>query len=113
MKKVFTSNIQTVPTDHPNSFIGDFMKQPELFSDSVKIKYSKHLKGKKREEEKCDNEYVTVTILVSGRFSVHFPETNETVVLEKEGDFLVYQKEVLHTWEALEDSVTMCVRYKS
>ena len=85
---------------------------PELKSDCVEVKWSHHPKGDKKIEPKADKECFSVTILVRGRFKQIFPTEKKEIIQEKEGDVVYFAPGVMHSWEALEDSLMITIRTK-
>ena len=56
-------------------------------------------------------ERTALLVLISGCFHMEFPE--RTVVLDKQGDYVVWPRGVDHSWYAAEDSVVLTVRWPS
>ena len=52
-----------------------------------------------------DEYRTTIVLLVRGRFRVELPE--KSVLLENEGDYLMWAAGTDHTWRAEEESVVM------
>ena len=50
-------------------------------------------------------------MLVKGKMEIYFKD--EIVKLEKEGDFVIFDKGVDHSWKVLEDSTILSVRWPS
>lgn len=110
MKKIFTGNTTSAGKSNSDWIIGDKMKKyPELFSKSTFIKWSKHKKGEERTEFIENKKLSTVTILVKGKIQHFFK--NKTTLLEKEGDFVFYEKGVSHRWKTLKDSFIITIQF--
>ena len=110
-QKIFSGNAKGIGEDHGQWIIGDFMKeQPELISNCVEVKWSKHKKGERKPEAQVDKKRFTVTILVYGRFKQIFPNDDTEIIQENEGDLVYFAPEIKHKWEALEDSLMVTIR---
>lgn len=93
--------------------VGNFIP-PETgirHSKDVEIKWGDHQKGQARLEWVTSEARTTICILISGRFEVDFRD--RTLSLEKPGDYVMWGQGVDHRWRALEDSVTITVRWPS
>ena len=85
-----------------------------FFSSAFEIKWADLKKGTKKSGDPiAERSRQTLTILVSGKFKVHFPEIAQTVVLEKQGDYVFFEPCVLHTWEAIEDNLHLTLRWSA
>ena len=68
--------------------------------------------SKKDGEPTAEEEDKTITILVRGKHRLFFPDTNEEFILSKEGDYVFWEPGIRHTWEALDDNLTITFRWK-
>ncbi|WP_406463880.1 signal peptidase I [Streptomyces sp. NBC_01622] len=80
-------------------------------TDAVEVKWGIHPRGDERLEWVRGDERTALLVLVSGRFRVEFPE--RSVLLEKQGDYVVWGPGVDHSWFAEEESVLVTVRWPS
>lgn len=78
---------------------------------AVEVKWGIHPRGDERLEWVKGEQRTALLVLVSGRFRVDFPE--RSVVLEKQGDYVVWGRGVDHSWYAEEESVVLTVRWPS
>lgn len=78
---------------------------------AVEIKWGIHPRGDERLEWVRGEQRTALLVLISGRFRVDFPE--RSVVLEKQGDYVVWGRGVDHSWCAEEESVVLTVRWPS
>jgi len=110
MKKVFTGNTSSVGKFNNEWIIGDKMKKyPELFSKSTFIKWSKHKKGEERKEFIENKNLSTLVVLIKGKVQHLFKD--KATLLEKEGDFVFYEKGVSHRWKMLKDSFIVTIQF--
>ncbi len=84
---------------------------PYFQNQNFGLKWSKVKKGEKKGISTGNRLSKTIGILVYGKFSVTFPESHETMILEKEGDYVYLPENTKHTYEFLEDSLMMSVRW--
>jgi hypothetical protein len=78
---------------------------------AVEVKWGVHPRGDERLEWVRGDERTALLLLVSGRFRVDFPERR--VLLEQQGDYVVWGPGVDHSWFAEEESVVVTVRWPS
>ncbi|WP_424642022.1 signal peptidase I [Embleya sp. AB8] len=80
-------------------------------SEAVEIKWGVHPRGDERREWVRGEERTTFLLLVSGRFRIELP--GRSVLLEQQGDYVVWGRGVDHSWFAEEESVVVAVRWPS
>ncbi|MBV9523851.1 MAG: signal peptidase I [Alphaproteobacteria bacterium] len=96
-------------------FIGHFL-DPSLelrHSAEVEVKWGIHEAGATKSTVGANATATTLSILVSGRFQLDFPELGTSVPLERPGDYALWSAGPHHRWIALEDSVILTVRWPS
>jgi quercetin dioxygenase-like cupin family protein len=93
--------------------VGHFINEADDIraTKDVEIKWGTHPAGEERAEWSTDEYRTTVILLVRGRFSLNL--SVESVVLEREGDYVMWGPGVDHSWRAEEDSVVVTVRWPS
>ncbi|GHH75129.1 hypothetical protein GCM10018793_17700 [Streptomyces sulfonofaciens] len=80
-------------------------------SEDVEVKWSVHPRGDRRAQWVRGEARTAFLVLVSGRFRVELP--GRSVVLERQGDYVVWGRGVDHSWFAEEESVVLTVRWPS
>ncbi|MET7476594.1 signal peptidase I [Streptomyces sp. NPDC005648] len=92
--------------------LGHF-KEPDdpRHSDAVEVKWGVHPRGDERPQWVRGEKRTALLVLISGRFRVEFPE--RSVILERQGDYVVWGPGVDHSWFAEEESVLLTVRWPS
>jgi hypothetical protein len=80
-------------------------------STEVEIKWGRHPRGDRRAEWVRGEARTALLVLISGCFHMEFP--GRTVVLDKQGDYVVWPRGVDHSWFAAEESVVLTVRWPS
>ena len=80
-------------------------------SKDVEVKWGIHPAGEKRAAWTADDQRTTLVFLVSGSFRIDL--TEGSVLLERQGDYVVWGPGIDHTWEANTDSVVVTVRWPS
>lgn len=78
-------------------------------TDDVEIKWSVHAAGDRRAAWTDDEHRTTISFLVSGHFSIHLP--TGVCTMQASGDYVVWGPGVNHSWEAIEDSVVVTIRW--
>lgn len=94
-------------------FFGHFIDPAEgIRSNSdVEVKWGIHSAGDKRAEWTADDQRTTLVIMVHGAFQIDL--TDASVTLSAQGDYVVWGPGIDHTWEALDDSIVITVRWPS
>ena len=98
-------------------FVGQFVPA-ELglrHQSDVELKWGIHLDGEKRSHPWANGNATTISILIHGSLQVvlHVGETRQEAVLRKQGDYIVFGPDVVHSWEALGDTLVLSVRFPS
>lgn len=111
IKGVITGNAVHEADQHRGWFIGGFMtaEDPRCTS-SVEVKWGIHPEGDRRSQWAEPSDTRTLSILISGRFCVLFPEGE--IVLATQGDYVLWLPGVAHSWCAQFPSVIVTVRWK-
>ncbi len=92
--------------------LGHFRPEGEVRrSEDVEIKWGVHPKGDERAQWVRGEKRTALLVLISGRFRMEFP--GRSVVLDRQGDYVVWGVGVDHSWVAEEESVVMTVRWPS
>ena len=93
--------------------IGHFIpKEKGLQCDKdVEVKWGEHTKGDCREKIGISDTSTTLTLLVYGKYEVHFPDFDRHITLSERGDYVIYGPGVGHTWEVFEKSLLITVRW--
>jgi hypothetical protein len=112
-KDVLSGNVVDAGRDTRGWFLGHFMPGADnpLRSESVELKWYTHAKGETRPEWAPGNPVRTLNILMRGRFVLLFPERE--VLLEREGDFVLFGPGVPHSFRCEEESLVLTVRWPS
>ena len=82
----------------------------------VELKWAMHPDGERRRGAAAANGHATtISVLIHGalRATFHLEGTPHVVTLQKEGDYVVFGPDIVHSWEALGDTVVLSVRFPS
>lgn len=80
-------------------------------SEALEIKWGVHPQGEERARWVTGEERTALLVLISGRFRVELP--GRSVLLARQGDYVVWGRGVDHSWSAEEESVVLTVRWPS
>jgi quercetin dioxygenase-like cupin family protein len=80
-------------------------------SEAVEVKWGVHEPGEEREEWAVDEQRTALLVLISGRFRVELRD--RSVLLERQGDYVVWGPGVDHSWRADDASIVLTVRWPS
>jgi hypothetical protein len=97
-------------------FVGRFIDDDAFRqTHDVEVKWGVHPRGDSNGNYAADVVARTVSILIRGRFEITFRrgDATESMILDREGDYVVWLPGVEHTWEAIEDAVILTVRWPS
>lgn len=111
--ELLTGNFNKTASEHRGWVIGNFMdKQSPFCTKNFEVKWGKHKKGESKGTVTQTNAD-SLAILVYGKHAIKFPSLRKEIVLEKEGDYLFFPRGVDHTWETLEDTLMLTIRWPS
>jgi hypothetical protein len=98
-------------------FVGQFVPL-ELglrHQNDVELKWGIHPDGDKRSHPGANGNGTTISILIRGTLHValHIGGEPQMVTLQKEGDYIIFGPDIVHSWEAVGDTVIVSVRFPS
>jgi hypothetical protein len=81
----------------------------------VEVKWGIHPDGEKRPHPWANGHATTISVLIHGtlRVAFHVSGAPQVVMLQKEGDYIVFAPDTLHSWEAIGHTVVLSVRFPS
>jgi hypothetical protein len=97
-------------------FVGHFIDSCALCrTRDVEVKWALHPAGDAKASSGVNKTAKTMSVLIRGRFRLMFDEgdTVQEVLLEREGDYALWDAGVAHSWVTEEDSVILTVRWPS
>jgi hypothetical protein len=80
-------------------------------TDALEIKWGVHPAGQQRADWNTDEPRTTLLLMIRGRFRLDL--SVGTVLLEREGDYVLWGPGIGHSWQAEEDSVVVTIRWPS
>jgi hypothetical protein len=80
-------------------------------SKDVEVKWGIHSQGDKRPGWTAGDQRTTLVFLVGGNFKIDL--TEDSVTLDRQGDYVVWGPGIDHSWEAVTESVVVTVRWPS
>jgi hypothetical protein len=98
-------------------FVGQFVPA-ELglrHQTDVELKWGLHEDGGRRSQPWANGNATTISVLIRGKLRVefHVGATPQVVTLEKEGDYIVFGPDVVHSWEATGETLVLSLRFPS
>jgi len=98
-------------------FIGQFVPA-ELGlrrQTEVELKWGVHPDGERRAQPWASRNGVTISVLIEGslKLTFHTGDSQEEVILRTKGDYVMFGPEVVHSWEAIGDTIVLSVRFPS
>ncbi|HEY9860364.1 MAG TPA: hypothetical protein V6D16_12715 [Candidatus Obscuribacterales bacterium] len=111
--QIIVGNSHTEGKTRRGWFMGYFVTPEDdpRATSAVEVKWGTHTAGDSRQEWGVNHQATTLSILISGRFRLQFPDRE--VVLAQEGDYALWLPGVPHGWLAEESSTVLTVRYPS
>jgi hypothetical protein len=81
----------------------------------VELKWGIHPDGEKRPHPWANQNGTTISVLIEGSLKVtfHVDGLREEVILQTKGDYAIFGPHVVHTWEAIGDTIVLSVRFPS
>ena len=98
-------------------FVGQFVPA-ELglrHQTDVELKWGIHPDGEKRTRPWASQNSKTISVLIEGALKVTFDidGAQREVTLKTKGDYVAFAPEVVHSWEAIGDTIVLTVRFPS
>lgn len=108
-----SGNASEIGAERRGWILGHFIDPAEgvLSSKNVEVKWGVHPAGERRAEWTSDDQRTTLLLMVQGNFRLDLTEAS--VTMAKQGDYVVWGPGIDHSWEAIEDSVVVTVRWPS
>ncbi len=94
-------------------FLGHFAKIPELKNEDVEAQIVEHETGKEKNRPAFNKRGKTLTMVLSGKMDILFPEEKKTINLNKEGDFVIFSEKIIHSWKCTEKAKVLTIRWPS
>jgi len=117
MSRLITGNLTLEEEEHPGRggwVLGQFREPDSPFhATDVEVKWSHHKRGWVKETTAANMHAKTLTILISGKFNIWFPDEGMDVLLEKQGDYCLFPERTFHRSSAPEDALVLTVRWPS
>ena len=112
-RRPVTGNAAEAARNTRGWFLGHFMPGDDnaLRNSDLEVKWFTHAAGETRPEWSPPSEVRTLNILIRGRFVLLFPD--HEVLLEKEGDFVLFGPDIAHSFRCEEESLVLTVRWPS
>lgn len=112
MEKLKTGNLNKEQSliDQRGWLVGSFAKPP-FDSEDFEFKWGVHKRGETKTSPGDDLPTKTLAILVSGSIKLAFPELQDSHTLSNLGDYLMWEKNIEHSLEVLEDSLVLTIRW--
>lgn len=113
LSNIITGNAQLESDQRWGWFVGEFIAPTDdpRSTSAVEVKWGVHAAGDCRSQWAEPSEATTLSILISGRFCVQFPQGE--VVLSSQADYVLWPPGTAHSWRAEEASVVLTVRWPS
>lgn len=111
--EIITGNALLEGKAYRGWFMGHFITPANdpRSTHQVELKWASHPQGDRRIAWTTDTQVTSLSILISGRFRVEFPE--RSIVLAQQGDYVMWLPGVEHCWEAEADSTILTIRFPS
>jgi hypothetical protein len=101
-------------TSHPPGwFVGHFVEPADdpRATQAVEVKWHTHPVGESKTVWTKSIEATSLAVLISGRMIFRFPERE--ILLSRQGDYVLWSPGIFHTWNAVEESVILTIRWPS
>lgn len=96
---------------HKGWWMGHFANGAAQRTNAIEAKWIKHPAGEKNEGWASNKVTTSVAMLISGRHRMEFRDSH--ILLENQGDYVIWGPGIEHSWTALEETVVMCIRWPS
>ncbi len=94
-------------------FVGAFINKLGLQKTSdIEIKYGKHPQGEGHTSQAGPGDATSIGLLVSGEYGIKFEDQAE-IVLDNEGDYVIWNPNIPHSTHAYADTLLITIRWPS
>lgn len=98
-------------------FVGQFVPAGHglRHQTDVEVKWGIHQDGEKRSQPCANGNATTISVLIHGVLHVTFDvgETARTVTMQTQGDYVIFGPDIVHSWEAVGDTLVLSIRFPS
>jgi hypothetical protein len=99
-------------------FVGQFVPSDlgARHQTDVELKWAVHPDGDRRiDGAEANRNATTISVLIRGALRTRFEIDGaiRVVTLEKPGDYVIFGPDIVHSWEALGETVVLSVRFPS
>jgi hypothetical protein len=117
VKPFYFGNAETDQVRGSGWFIGQFVPaELGLRSQTeVELKWGIHPAGDKRPQPWANQNGTTISVLIEGGLKLTFytDGSRQEVILRTKGDYVIFGPQVVHSWEAMGDTIVLSVRFPS
>ncbi|MBU2592360.1 signal peptidase I [Patescibacteria group bacterium] len=113
MNKITNGNFKDIIDKRNGNLwvLGHFIEPGSPFqTNDLEIKWGLHHPGESKDSPGTNLQSKTLTFLIRGKVSLKFPDQNQEIVLEKEGDYTYWDRGVNHSWSVLEETLIITIR---
>jgi len=113
-QQVVKGNAHDDGKDTNSWFVGHFVEQEGRSlcrSNQVEVQLRHHVPGNRKQGWAWNKQGHTLVLLIRGRFVVELP--SEEIVLEREGDYVIWPPQLNHSWRAEKETLVVTVRWPS
>ena len=97
-------------------FVGHFIDDDKLSrTQDIEVKWGVHAAGESNRQFSTNQTAKTMSVLIRGKFHITFQdgESTQDVLLEREGDYVLWDAGVAHNWVAKDETVILTIRWPS
>jgi hypothetical protein len=98
-------------------FVGQFIpaKLGLRHQTDVELKWGIHKDGEKRSHPWANGNATTISVLIRGMLHVtfHLEGIPQVVTLQEPGDYTAFGADLVHSWEAVGDTIVLSIRFPS
>lgn len=111
---IMTGNAKEDCKETRGWFVGAFIDEKFglRHSPDVEVKWGEHPQGEEGVSKAGEGDATTLSILLKGKYGITMEGQTE-IILEKEGDYLMFNPNIPHSRRAYEDSLIITVRWPS
>jgi len=123
MQQIEVGNVNEINGQYKDWFIGSFVESNSFMNSSgvknFEAKWSEHEKGvvyPVKDKPGSDDSCKSMVILINGKFRYSFINGDNgfnDYIMVMSGDYITWTPDILHEIEALDDSVTLTIRWYS
>ena len=114
-KHYYVGHAATDQVEDSGWFVGQFAPEGLRRQTKVELKWGVHPDGETRMGRCVTGVATTISVLMKGALEVTlgFASKQHVILLKEQGDYIIYDRDVAHSWRAIGETIVLTIRFPS